>query len=320
MLGRVAITGCSGYIGSVLAHRLGERGYKVAGLERPLRKSGPGPYILDYFTDPDKLADFMIVHSYSTLFHLAAKSVPINESMTHPLRYYSANPGLTARLLDRLIERNWQGRVIFASSASVYGESSIKVSESDKLDPISHYGKSKLMCEQILEAASVQGIKTVAFRFFNVAGSDNGWGDMNGHILTSIFSALNSDKEFVINGSDFYTFDGTCVRDYVHVNDICDAMISSAQRLEITADIGLRHAPYSVYNLGSGMGYSNLEIARKVEEITGKTLKLKFGAHRPGDVSYLVSKNQKFIQDYDFQYKHSDINNIIKTAWEHYAI
>jgi UDP-glucose 4-epimerase len=323
---KVAVTGCAGYIGSILCQRLREEGYYVIGLER------------DCFNKPDNVDDVfhslpmftaaISAYKVNTVYHLAAKSVPIDESLKFPLRYYVSNPGLTADLLNRLQELKWEGNIVFASSASVYDDYELMkpVSEDGPVCPSSHYGLSKLMCEQILNSATVNNIWTVAFRFFNVAGGYKHLSDKNQHVITKLCEAAtkqtpfsSSLPPFILNGIDYGTRDGTCVRDYVHVIDVCNAMIAAARNMEMTRNVnGHTWQQFRAYNLGTKKGVSLRELVKAFSIRTKKEITVIEGPRRVGDAPYLVADPSKFIREFDFVYKHSTLDNIITSAWERY--
>lgn len=313
----VAVTGWAGYIGKVLTTLLVEQGYRVLGFDKKIL-SMPG---VDCYDDLKSFVHAIHHYHIDTIFHLAAKSVPINESMTHPMRYYYSNPGLTAEMLNMLVDKDWKGNVIFASSASVYGYSNIPpMKETDHINPPSHYGVSKSMCEQIFQAAIVNDIHSVGFRFFNVAGAYKHCFDSNPHILTKLCEAALFSRDFIVFGNDFNTPDGTCIRDYVHVLDVCEAMLVAARDLSVQKSLEVKKfesdIKYSVYNLGTKRGTSINELITQFTEISGKKIKCYYAPRRAGDPPNLIADPSKFISDYNFTYKHSNIQTIIQSAWE----
>lgn len=316
----VAVTGYAGYIGSILCQLLKEQGYRVIGFDKNTPEI-PG------VDGTNNLVSFVhtIKHfNIDTIFHLAAKSVPINESMTHPMRYYHNNVGLTAEMIDKLIDYDWKGNVVFASSASVYGYSNVPpMKETDHINPPSHYGVSKSMCEQLFQAATVNDIHSVGFRFFNVAGAYKHYIDKNPHILPKLCFQTYNLQDFTIYGDDYDTPDGTCIRDYVHVLDVCEAMIVAARDLNVQRNLEVKKfesdIKYSVYNLGTQKGTSIKELVSEFIRITELDVRLVYRPRRAGDPPNLVADPSKFIKDYGFTYKHSDIETIIRSAWENYS-
>jgi UDP-glucose 4-epimerase len=205
-------------------------------------------------------------------------------------------------------------RFIFSSSAAVYGEPVMTpCHEVDPCEPISPYGDSKLMVERIMAAYhTAYNLDYVAFRYFNACGADSqtrhGQTEDATHIIARVLEAIKDDREFVLNGVDFATPDGTCVRDYVHVEDIARAHV-----MALDAEI-----PSGVYNLGSNNGTSNREIIAAAERITGKKLKVVLGEARPGDPAVLTASAAKFGMVGD-GWRQFELDHMIQHAWNWYV-
>jgi UDP-glucose 4-epimerase len=205
-------------------------------------------------------------------------------------------------------------RVIFSSSAAVYGEPVMTpCHEVDPCEPISPYGDSKLMVEKIMSAYhTAYNLDYVSFRYFNACGADSQTrhGQELGatHIIARVLEAIKNDKEFTLNGVDFATPDGTCIRDYVHVEDIARAHV-----MALDAEI-----PTGVYNLGNNNGVSNREIIAAAERITGKKLKVVMGAARPGDPAVLTASAAKFGM-VATGWKQFELDHMIQHAWNWYV-
>jgi len=200
----------------------------------------------------------------------------------------------------------------FAASAAI--ADSVEYQETRPCNP---YGRSKLMCEEaIQEICTSAGIDTVIFRYFNVAGAYNDAGDHldSDHILPKICSAIYDYNYFTINGGNYKTRDGTCVRDYVHVLDICRAHIHACDFL---GDLPDMKGVYT-FNLGSREGFTNKEIVEAFQKYTGEELKYVIGDRRPGDPPLLIAENSKFIEQTGFEYKHTDLEKIVTSAWDWY--
>lgn len=317
----IVVTGYAGYIGQVLCKMLASEGYNVIGMDKNLTHH---PSVQTITNNLDGLYGWISWYKVDTIVHLAAKSVPIDESMTHPMRYYDNNVGLTSKMLNWLVDTGWKGNIVFASSASVYAYSDEQYAVTEKSDrvPPSHYGMSKLICEQILKAATVNDIWSVAFRFFNVAGAYEGFGDENPHVLSALCKAAKTGSKFVLNGVTHPTQDGTCVRDYVHVIDVCRAIVAAIVDLQIARSLEapkFQHDPkFTAYNLGTKTGTSILELIGMVKEVSGKSIDYVVRPARAGDPPFLVADPYKFIHDYGFQYTHSDIKTIVQSAWEYH--
>jgi UDP-glucose-4-epimerase GalE len=317
----VAITGCNGYIGGQTALRFKDLGYKVLGVDR----NATAPWITEQLDQVIK-GDFnnaMFINSFIdknpvALIHIAGTSL-VGPSMTDPGPYYANNVGNTAKLLASLAERGWRKTVVFSSSAAVYGEPTVNtLTEYSPTVPISPYGQSKLMAEQVLrDCAKGYGFKTVALRYFNACGADSkvrhGQLKAATHVIARIMETIVNKGVFTLNGTDYPTPDGTCVRDYLHVEDIAEAHYLATKWGE-AADKGTSIE----LNLGSGKGVSITEVINSVERITGRTVLVHKGPARPGDPATLVAYADKAKKTMGWTPANSSIDNIVKTAWSWY--
>lgn len=305
----VAITGSHGYIGSVLRKELTERGYNnICCDNKPLL--GDLRYLGNLVPcsfDDVRFIDMVVESNCQTIFHLAASSL-LGPSATDPLQYYYNNTSRTINMIKMLADRGWKGRIVFSSTAAVYGEQTHPVSEESHLTPCNHYGHSKLMCEKVLLNASMYGIKTTVFRYFNVAGAYDDVGQDAGepHIITRICNAAAGRSPLVVYGYDYPTGDGSCIRDYVNVRDVCGAQIYA---MENKVD--------GTFNLGTHSGTSVFDVISTFIWVTGRNIEYTIGDRREGDPAMLVAKPQKFI-DNGFQYKYSKLNLTVKSAWEYF--
>lgn len=315
---RVLVTGHRGYIGSVMVSMLKEIGIFCIGVDNA------HPNFSDYKVDVAltcnvssmQVIDAVRDHKITHIFHFAA-SAAIEDSVTNPALYYWNNVGETTKLLGNLHQIGWRGKFIFSSTAAVYGERGSFATENQEKYPCNPYGRSKLMCEQAIEdICHKAGIDAVIFRYFNVAGAYRDAGDhlTSDHILPKICSAIYDKKPFTINGSDYPTRDGTNVRDYVHVMDICRAHLHACDFL---GDNPYHDYVYT-FNLGSAEGFTNKEIVEAFIKHTGEELEWQYGPNRPGDPAYLVADNTKFIERTGFEYKHTDLEKIVTSAWDWY--
>lgn len=314
---RVMITGHRGYIGSVMATILKENGHFCIGID-----NNPQPYYrADVNVDVSfygNVSDNIVVekvreHNITHIFHFAA-SAAIENSVTNPALYYWNNVGETAKMLGNLHLSGWKGKFIFSSTAAVYGEHGTYATENQEKYPCNPYGYSKLMCEQIInDVCSRAGIDSVIFRYFNVAGAYHGAGDHldSDHILPKICNAAFNNTAFTINGNNYETRDGTCVRDYVHVVDICRAHIHASKFLDDNKGI-------FTFNLGSGEGFTNKEIVQAFQQHTEEMFTWNYGPRRQGDPAYLLADNTKFINTTNFKYTHTDLEKIVTSSWKWY--
>jgi len=247
------------------------------------------------------------------IIHCAGSSL-VGPSLARPADYYNNNFVKTKTLLDRIRERRLNTRVIFSSSAACYGEPVITpCQEEDPCEPISPYGQSKLMIEWMLRSyRRAYGLDFIAFRYFNACGADSQarHGQVAGatHIMARVLECLRDDREFTLNGTDYDTTDGTCVRDYVHVEDIADAHVQAIDRA-IAAD---------VYNLGTKTGASNREIITTAERITGRTLRVVEGGRREGDPAQLTASADRWHRVVGWSPRFS-LDDMISHAWAWYT-
>ena len=312
----VVVTGAAGYIGGQTALMLADSGYRVVGIDKskcPKRlKSVFHEYIEQDFAHKDSLVKILI-HTPSAIIHCAATSL-VGPSIKHPGRYFENNVVNTLTLLDQVRRSMPKTRFIFSSSAAVYGEPIMTpCHEVDPCEPISPYGDSKLMVEKIMAAYhTAYKLDYVAFRYFNACGADSqirhGQESDATHIIARVLEAIRDDAEFTLNGVDYPTPDGTCVRDYVHVEDIARAHVMA---LDTTITPG-------VYNLGSNNGTSNREIVAAAERVTGKKLKVVMGEARPGDPAVLTSSAAKFGQVGE-GWRQFELDHMIQHAWNWYV-
>ena len=248
----------------------------------------------------------------NAILHCAGTSL-VGPSITNPSEYYNNNFIKTKVLLDLVTKSIPRTKFIFSSSAAVYGTPIMTpCHEVDPREPISPYGESKLMIEQMLESYhKAYGLDYIAFRYFNACGADmrgrHGQEPGATHIIARVLECIRDNKPFTLNGTDYPTDDGSCVRDYVHVQDIADAHVSA-----LYADV-----PAGVYNLGTSTGTSNLEIINAAERITGKTLQVVAGPQRNGDPAILTASADKFGRIYKDWQKFT-LDDMISHAWAWY--
>lgn len=303
---KVLITGSHGYIGSVLSSMFKERGDMVIGCDNDLDKDDP-PNIfarrLRSSFDEGFVISMVLLYKIDVIVHLAAAST-IGPDSDDPLWYHYNNTARTISLLHKLHHAGWKGHIIFASTAAVYASSAVPVHELDIISPGSVYGRTKLDCEKVLKHWD----KTTVFRFFNVAGAHNGFGEEaeDTHLISKISTAALNRRPVCIYGGDYPTRDGTCVRDYVHVYDICSAIIFSAEQ-EV----------YGTYNLGTQTGFTVKEVIEQFNMHTGQNVEYTIGERRPGDEPFLVANPSWFERKTGFTYKYK-LRDIINSSWEYF--
>lgn len=313
-MGTYVVTGAAGYIGGVLAKKLKTLGHKVITIDTKHTK----PLYTDEHWASSCFSKELFVkriidEKVDAIFHLAAHSL-LGPSAYDPIPYFVNNAGKTAEFLDRLIKAGWKGKFVFSSTAAVYGERSSMVNEDSLKAPINYYGLSKLHAEDIIQAASdTHGLRAVIFRFFNVTGADGDVGqDINEpHILTQMSKAAYDNVPFKIYGNDYNTLDGTCVRDYIHVNDIVASHILALDYLD--ANEGCHK-----FNLGTSSGISNAQLVKAFDELIDAPLSYEYTEKRIGDPAYLVAESSRFRIATGYTFPYSNLTNIITTHWEHY--
>lgn len=312
----VVVTGVSGYIGGQTALMLKDGGHRVIGIDRR-----PLPSHLNSACDRFIQEDFASRHALSVIVqerpdavvHCAGTSL-VGPSVKDPALYYENNVVNTFALLEIVRKAMPRTRFVYSSSAATYGEPvMLPIHEVDPAEPVSPYGQSKLMVDMILESYHrAYGIDYVSFRYFNACGADprarHGQEPGATHIIARVLEAIRDDAEFTLNGVDFPTPDGTCVRDYVHVDDI-----ARAHSLALDHDV-----PSGVYNLGSNNGTSNREIIAAAERITGKKVKIVLGEARPGDPPQLTASAAKFGMAAGGWGCHYTLDDMIQHAWAWY--
>jgi UDP-glucose 4-epimerase len=285
---RVLVTGASGYIGGQTAIQLRDQGHEVFGLD--WARLPEHLYSLNLFEgflqfDFDHLESHQWIWTIQpdAIIHCAGTSL-VGPSMKDPETYYENNFVKTKHLLDFLRSIRWTGRFIFSSSAATYGNPVITpCCEVDPTEPISPYGESKLMIEWLLKSYQrAYGLDYVAFRYFNACGADpqarHGQAPGATHIVARILENYLAGQDFVCNGNDYDTPDGTGVRDYIHVVDLAKAHLAAIEHLD--------HAnEYKAYNIGTGVGVSVLEIVKAFEAASGKNIAYQIVARRPGDIA-----------------------------------
>lgn len=316
---KVLVTGGAGYIGSHMVKYLIEKKCMVTVMDNlstgHLNAVQKCNFIEGDLADQKLIEKVFLETQFDAVFHFAAFS-QVGESVMYPLEYFRNNVSNTANLLH-VMKQAGVHHLVYSSSAAVYGiPSSISVSESDPTNPINPYGRSKLVVERLIEDCSAASdLKAVCLRYFNAAGADPqaGLGECHEpetHLIPLILQVASGKKnKITVYGDDYETPDGTCIRDYIHVRDLCEAHW-----------LGLRHLMqnsnnYSIYNLGNGEGFSVLKIISCSREVTGKEIKSVFVKRRPGDPARLVANSSLARKELRWYPKHSDIKKIIKDAW-----
>ena len=314
----VLVTGGAGYVGSHTCKLLVKNGFVPVTVDRHFREGlisyGPN-YNLQLPQELDRLDEIIKRYNITSCIHFAG-STSVPESVANPSLYYKNNLITTIALLDKLIECGVK-TFVYSSSAATYGDPGMKLcKESDVCKPISSYGATKLMIEQVCRDYKVAyGLSSVGLRYFNAAGADPEAeiGELRKketHIIPLAIDAVKQGKAFKIFGDKYDTNDGTCVRDYVHVMDLADAHIKSL-------NYASENQVAEVFNLGSGAPASNKQLIDAVQKHAG-TMKVEMHENRPGDPAYLVADITKVKQTLGWEPTQSSVDNVVATAVKWY--
>jgi len=317
----ILVTGGAGYIGSHCVKILNGRGYEtvvvdnlVEGHIQSLNLEETKFYKGD-ISDRDLLNKIFRENKIDGVIHFAAYLV-VPESQSMPYKYYKNNVGATLELLNAMVE-NGIKYIVFSSSAATYGiPKNIPIVEDEEQNPINTYGETKLAMEKMFKCFDrAHNIKYVALRYFNVAGAyktgEIGEAhDTEPHIIPIILQVANGKRDkFQICGNDYNTPDGTNIRDYIHVEDLIDAHIKAFEYLK-------KENKSDYFNLGSGGGYSNLEIVNAARKVTGHPIPCEFTERRPGDPDTLIASSEKAEKILGWNRNYRTIESIIESAWK----
>lgn len=318
-MSNVLVVGGAGYIGSHMVRVLLQNAKRVivfdnlsTGHRRLVSKDAL--FIKGDLRNPKEIAQVFKKHKIDAVMHFAASSL-VGESMENPLKYYDNNVTACVNLLKVMVEAKVR-YFIFSSTCAVYGQpEKLPIDESTPNRPANTYGQTKLMVERILEDISRKhDFYYIALRYFNACGAhaaaETGeWHEIETHLIPNMFKVLTGEKkEFVIFGSDYPTPDGTCVRDYIHIEDLCRAHLLALEYLK-------KNKKSDFFNLGNGEGYSVKEIIKAVEKNTGKKVSYKIGPRRPGDPPRLIARAEKAKKVLGWEPK-INLDRIIKSAWD----
>ncbi len=315
----ILVTGGAGYIGSFMVKRLVEKGDSVSvldSLERGHKEviDSKAEFIRGNVLDKKFLEEVFSSKKYDAIIHFAGY-ISMGESMENPNMYFQNNTFGSLNLIDEAVIHGVKN-IVFSSTAGVYGNPvKTPIPEDHQKIPENPYGESKLMVEKILSwYAKTKGLSFAALRYFNAAGAaiDGSMGEQHEpetHIIPNIIRAVLENKPFKLFGDDYKTEDGTCVRDYIHVLDLVEAHVLAIEKL-------IKNPGSYFYNVGTGKGYSNKEIVEMVKKVTGTDFKVEITARRPGDADILVADPSRINKELGFLPKYSDLETIIKTAWQ----
>ncbi len=315
---RILVTGGAGYIGSHTVKLLEEKGFEVVvydnlsnGHEEAVLNSR---FVKGDILERAKLDDLLTEIEFDAVIHFAA-FIEVGESVKKPLEFFNNNVSGTLNLLS-LLKKHGVKKFVFSSTAAVYGNpDKTPIEEDFDLKPINPYGNTKLTVEKVLGDMSVAGdINYIALRYFNASGADESGliGESHNpetHLIPLVLKTAKGERDSIkIFGTDYPTKDGTCIRDYIHVNDLANAHVLALNYL-------LDGGDSDVFNCGYGVGYSVREIIDTAKKVTGVDFKVEEAERREGDPAVLVADNEKIKRVLGWQPVHNDIEFIIKTAW-----
>jgi UDP-glucose 4-epimerase len=314
---RILVTGGAGYIGSHAVKLFLSRHHDVwiyDNLSFGHRGAVPAErLIVGDLAQTERLDQVLVERRIEAVVHFAAFAY-VGESVTNPAKYYQNNLVNTLTLLEAMY-RHRVNKIVFSSTCATYGiPAVVPITESEKQHPINPYGNTKLAVEKALaDYATAHDWGFAALRYFNAAGAapDGSIGEDHKpetHLIPLVIQAIMGQRPAVeVFGTDYDTPDGTCIRDYIHVDDLAEAHLLALETLG--PDKHLR------YNLGTGRGYSVREVIRVAEEVTGKKCPVKEGPRRAGDPPMLVASAEKVYRELGWRPRYTDLKTIVETAW-----
>jgi len=313
---KILVTGGAGYIGGTVAQLLLDQGHEVViydNLCHAHRSMVPArvEFVEGDLADRPTL-EKLLSAGIDGVMHFAAL-IEAGESMKHPEIYFRNNTASTLSLLEAMLATG-VNRLVFSSTAAVYGEpESTPIREDAALKPTNAYGESKLLVEHMLEWLNrIHGFRYASLRYFNVAGAIEGRGEAHepeSHIIPLILDvALGRRQSIKIYGRDYPTKDGTCVRDYIHVQDLAHA--------HLLAFNALQNRDRLIYNLGNGVGFTVREVIESARRVTGHPIPVIEEPRRPGDPAVLIASSEKISTDLGWKPQYTTLDQILATAWK----
>jgi UDP-glucose 4-epimerase len=319
-LAQILVTGGAGYIGSVITERLARRGHQPIVLDNfsqgHRQAVPPGVEVVQAdLGEAQAIEQLFRSHAIEAVVHMAAVSL-VGDSVRHPVRYYHENVANLLPLLDIMLRAGCR-RIVFSSTAAVYGEpAEVPISEECPAVPVNPYGWTKVMGERILADARSAGdgaggaLQFVSLRYFNVAGATELSGEMHRpetHLIPRLLEVALGDRPHLeLYGDDYPTPDGTCIRDYIHVEDLAEAHLLALERTATAS---------GTYNLGNNRGYSVREVVECAARVTRKRIPVEKYPRRPGDPPQLVASHRKAAEDLGWLPRLS-LEDMIRSAWE----
>lgn len=314
----ILVVGGAGYIGSHMVKHLLGAGCRVTTLDN--LSTGyrdavvGGAFVLEDLAHAQAMDELFHASRFDAVMHFAS-FIQVGESVVQPAKYYQNNVTNTLNLLNAMLKHRVK-HFIFSSTAAVYGEPQyVPIDEDHPKAPINPYGKSKWMVEQMLQDyGRAYGLKSIALRYFNAAGADPD-GELGErhepetHLIPLVLQAASGRRQRIsVYGRDYDTPDGTCIRDYIHVQDLCEAHWLALQRL-------LDGADSAAYNLGNGQGFSVQQVIDTARAVTGRDFEVVYEARRAGDPARLVADATRAQTDLRWQASRFDLKIIIEDVW-----
>jgi UDP-glucose 4-epimerase len=314
---RILVTGGAGYIGSITVRHLLDARHEVVvldTLEKGWRVAVDPRATLAVASVGDREALDRVLPGCDAVMHLAGY-IEVAESQADPERYFANNLTAPTVMLEAMAAAG-VGALVFSSTAAVYGQPElVPISEDAATTPVNVYGASKLAFERALERqAEASGLRSIRLRYFNAAGAwpDGSMGEAHSpesHLIPRVLASMSAGQDaFEVYGGDYPTPDGTCVRDYVHVFDLASAHRLALERLTAGGEDG-------VFNLGTGRGYSNLEVVAACAEVTGRAVEVAIGPRREGDPAQLVASRDRAVSELGWAPERDDLRTIVADAW-----
>ena len=315
---RILATGGAGYVGSAVLRQLLLQGYDAFAydnISKGYRQAVPeGRLIEGDLADYDLLVKVLREREIDAVMHFAAL-IAVGESVEKPREYYRNNVANSLTLLEAMLDAGVK-KMLFSSTAAVYAPvAKGALNENSTINPVSPYATSKYTIERMIrDFSTAYGLGYCILRYFNAcgAGPDGQYGeahDPETHLIPLVLQVPLGQREFIsVFGNDYNTPDGTCVRDYIHVDDLAQAHILALEKIE--------NSRGTVYNIGTGTGNSVLEVIRTAEEVVGREIPVKFSDRRAGDTDRLVAGSERLRKELGWKPKYDRLRDIITTAWQ----
>jgi len=314
---RLLVTGGAGYIGGTVAELLLNKGHEVTiydNLCHGYRSMVPAraEFIEGELADQSRLEQIFSADTFDGVMHFAAL-IEAGESMRHPELYFRNNSAATLTLLEAMLAKGVH-RLVFSSTAAVYGEpESTPIREDAPLRPTNAYGESKLLVEQMLSWLNrVHGFRYASLRYFNVAGAIEGRGEAHepeSHLIPLILDvALGKRKSIKVFGQDYPTPDGTCIRDYIHVQDLAHAHLLAFE--------ALAERDRLIFNVGNGQGFTIRQVIESARRVTGYPIPVEEAERRPGDPAVLIASSEKIERELGWTRAFDKLDDIVASAWK----